>query len=90
MVAVDIRKQGGAAVITIPSSILSTLNLKVGETLELQVQDHALLARPALKTKRKRYTIAELLRGADEESVRALNAETEWAREGAPVGRELL
>ena len=90
MVAVDIRKQGGAAVITIPSAILKRLELEVGTTLELEVQDHSLLARPAIKAKPKRYALAELLKGATEENMKALNAQTDWAREGSPMGRELI
>ncbi len=74
--------------ITIPSASLKQLDWEIGTTLELEVQKDALLAHP-IKTKRKRYTLAELLDGATKQNMRALNAETEWAREGAPVGREL-
>lgn len=88
MVAVDIRKQGGAAIITIPSAILKELDLAVGTKLELEVQDHSFRARPATKT--RRYTLAELLSGVTPENMEALNAETSWAREGSSVGRELI
>jgi antitoxin ChpS len=90
MVAVDVRKQGGAAIITIPSVILKRLELEIGTTLELEVQEHTLLARPVIKTKPKRYRLAELLQGASEENIKALNAQTDWAREGSPTGRELI
>ncbi len=53
--------------------------------------DYRLLDRlfsPA-KEPRRRYTIAELLEGASEESMSQLNAETAWAREGGPIGQEL-
>ncbi|MEI6806696.1 MAG: hypothetical protein WCK49_09365 [Myxococcaceae bacterium] len=42
------------------------------------------------KTKRKRYSFAELMEGATLESIEALNAETAWSLEGTAIGRELL
>lgn len=65
------------------------LNLEVGAVLELDVTNGAFTARPANKAARRRYTLDELLRGVTPKDVEALNAETAWAREGAPVGREL-
>ena len=82
-----IRRQGGAAVMTIPPTLLKLLHLEVGAQLELNVVDGELIARPVLQPVRKRYTLAQLLEGSDE--IAELNAETAWAREGDPVGREL-
>lgn len=90
MITVKIRTQGGAAVITIPSDVLKILNVKVGATLELDVANGAFTARPAHAAIHKRYTLAELLRGVTAEDMAALNADTAWAREGDPVGRELI
>ncbi len=45
-------------------------------------------ARPKAEPKRRRYSLRELLRGATPEAMRRLNAETAWAREGDPAGRE--
>ena len=89
MVSVHIRKQGGAAVITIPSVILKTLDLKVGSALELETKGDCLLAHPVSKKKHKRYSLKELLKGATPENITALNTETSWALEGNPVGKEL-
>jgi antitoxin ChpS len=89
MITVNIRKQGGAAIMTIPADVLKMLNIEVGATLELEVVNGAFTARPAQKATRKRYTLTELLRGVTPEGMAALNAETAWAREGDPVGREL-
>jgi antitoxin ChpS len=89
MVAVDIRKQGGAAVITIPSAILKTLHLGVGERLELEIHDRGLMVRPISGMRKKRYSLDELLQGATPENMKTLNSETEWAREGEAVGLEL-
>jgi antitoxin component of MazEF toxin-antitoxin module len=38
---------------------------------------------------RKRYKLNELLQGATPENLKAFHKETEWAREGESVGREL-
>ena len=90
MITVNIRKQGGAAIITIPSDVLRMLNLEVGSTLQLELASGSFTARPiAAQAKRKRYALSELLRGTAPSDMDALNAETSWAREGEPVGREL-
>ncbi|VVN74020.1 AbrB/MazE/SpoVT family DNA-binding domain-containing protein [Pseudomonas fluorescens] len=82
-----IRRQGGAAVMTIPPTLLKLLHLEVGAQLELNVVDGELIARPVVQPVRKRYTLAELLEGA--EAIAELNAATADTREGDPVGREL-
>lgn len=81
-----IRRQGGAAVMTIPPALLKLLDVEVGAQLELSVTGGELRARP-LEGRRKRYSLSELLEGS--EAMAELNAETAWAREGEPVGREL-
>ncbi|MFO1434260.1 MAG: AbrB family transcriptional regulator [Candidatus Competibacteraceae bacterium] len=89
MITVNIRKQGGAAIMTIPADVLKMLNVEVGAILELEVANGMFTARPVHKATHKRYTLAELLRGITPEDMAALNADTAWAREGDPVGREL-
>ena len=89
MITVNIRKQGGAAIMTIPADVLKILEVQVGSTLEIEVADGAFTARPAQQQTRKHYTLAELLQGVTPEVNETLNAETTWAREGGPVGREL-
>ena len=81
-----IRRQGGAAVITIPPALLKLMDVDVGAHVALSVADGELTARPVLQGK-KRYSLKQLLEGSDE--IRRLTAETEWAREGDPVGREI-
>lgn len=82
-----IRRQGGAAVITLPPTLLRLLHLEVGAQLELDVVDGELIARPVTQPASKRYSLAQLLEGADQ--MAELNAQTATAREGDPVGREL-
>ncbi|RON58595.1 AbrB/MazE/SpoVT family DNA-binding domain-containing protein [Pseudomonas frederiksbergensis] len=82
-----IRRQGGAAVITLPPTLLKLLHLEVGSQLELNVVDGELIARPVVQITRKRYSLDELLQGSEE--LAELNEQTAWARDGDPVGREL-
>ncbi|HWT67931.1 MAG TPA: PbsX family transcriptional regulator [Pseudomonas sp.] len=82
-----IRRQGGAAVITLPPTLLKLLHLDVGAQLELNVVDGELIARPVIEPVRKRYSLAELLEGSEE--MVELNKQTALSREGDAVGREL-
>ena len=82
-----IRKQGGAAVLTIPPALLKMMNLDVGSHVTLSVEQGKLVAQPAVST-RKRYTLAELLEGSAE--MKRLTADTAWAQDGGPVGREIV
>ncbi len=90
MIRVNIRKQGGAAVMTIPASVLKMLNIEAGAKLELDVVQGAFTARPVSKNLRKRYSLQELLRGVTPEQMARLNEQVEWAHEGESVGREHL
>lgn len=90
MMTVNVRKQGGAAVITIPADVLKVIDAAVGTTLELIVRDGAFTARPLKMSGGKRFTLKDLLRGTTPARVAKLNAETAWARQsGAVVGREI-
>lgn len=89
MITVNIRKQGGAAVITIPSDVLKILNLDIGSTLRLDISNEGFAAHP-IREVHQRYTLDELLKGITTQDIRAINEETGWFREGKPVGREML
>ncbi len=89
MLSMPLRKQGGAAIVTIPPSVLKRLDLRIGTELQMDVRDGALVMVPAKPAKRKRYTLAQLLEGATPKAVKALNDDTTWSREGNAVGREL-
>jgi antitoxin ChpS len=89
MSLVSIRRQGGAAIMTIPSEVLKALHLDVGAQIEVAVTADGFTARPTEKPKRRRYSLRELLRGATPDTMRLLQEETAWAHEGGPVGREL-
>jgi antitoxin ChpS len=81
-----IRKQGGAAVVTIPPALLKLMDLEVGAEVSLSVEHGKLVAQPAAAA-RRRYPMAELLKGSA--GMRRLTAETAWAQNGEPVGREI-
>jgi antitoxin ChpS len=74
---------------TIPSEVLKTLQIDVGAEMEIAVAEGGFTARPKLRPSRTRYSLRELLRGATPTAMRELNAGTDWARAGEPVGREL-
>ncbi|HCD82702.1 AbrB/MazE/SpoVT family DNA-binding domain-containing protein [Agrobacterium deltaense] len=86
-VTTRIRRQGGAAIMTIPPALLKMLGLEIGEQLVLAVDNGALVASP-VRPEKKRFTIAELLEGADE--VAAFNAKAREWDELPAVGKEAL
>jgi antitoxin ChpS len=89
MAIVSVRRQGGAAIMTIPAEIVKALGIDVGSKLEIGVSGDAMTARPAAKAARRRFTLRELLRGATPNVMKELHDETAWAREGGSVGREV-
>jgi antitoxin ChpS len=89
MITVDVRKQGGAAVMTIPADVLKTLDIGIGTKLDIDVGNNAFTVRPARQRRRKRHTLKELLRGVTPKKMARLNKETAFAREGDPIGREI-
>jgi antitoxin component of MazEF toxin-antitoxin module len=89
MLSVPLHKKCRAAFVTIPPSVLKSLDLKIGTELQIDVRNEALMMVAATPSKRKRYTLAHLLDGATPKSVKALNDDTAWPREGNLVGREL-
>jgi len=87
MITLNVRKQGGAAVITIPSDVLKLLDIEVGDTLALDISGKKLVIRP-IKEPSKRYSVAELLQGVTAETMKHLKEETEWFSEEESTGRE--
>jgi antitoxin ChpS len=84
---VNVRKQGGAAVVTIPANMLKMLHIDVGSKLELNVSEGVLTARPAVGM--RRYSLSELLQGVTQKRMAELNTKTAWAREGDAIGNEI-
>lgn len=86
-VTTRIRRQGGAAVMTIPPALLKLMGAEIGSELALVVEEGALVASPARPSKR-RYSLAELLEGHD--VLADLGGNTEVLPDDAPTGREAL
>jgi antitoxin ChpS len=89
MITVQIRRQGGAAVVTIPSDLMKMLKVEIGATLQLDIANGELVAKPVRKRGAKRYTLKELMRGATPKVLRELEGDTAWFHEGKAVGREM-
>jgi antitoxin ChpS len=78
------------AIMTIPAEVLKQLAVEVGESLDLEVSDGVMLARPAQTNSRRRLRLSELLDGVTPALARQMAAESAEWHSGAPVGRELL
>ena len=61
MTTVTVRKQYGAAVVTLPREALEKLNIEVGNKLDFDVSDGVLTVRKAVK--RRGYPLLEMLQG---------------------------
>lgn len=88
MLSVTVRKQGGAAIITIPPVLLKQLGIHVGSPLELHIEDHTLVIRPMASRRKKRYSLTQLLEGVTAAKMEKLKQSTKWTEEGPSVGRE--
>ncbi|MHB8370980.1 MAG: AbrB/MazE/SpoVT family DNA-binding domain-containing protein [Leptospirales bacterium] len=89
MMITRIRKQGGAAVVTLPVEVLRQLEAGIGEELIIVVSQNTVTMRRA-HGERRRYSLKELLTNVTAQEMRTIGADTAWAREGEPVGRELI
>lgn len=85
MTQLAIRQSGGANIISIPKAILKTLDLKVGSTLNLSIEDSRIVLTPAVKEP----TLEELLAGSPRENLRLTDEDREWLTE-APTGKEVI
>ena len=88
MITVHVRKQGGAAIMTIPSDVLKMLNLEIGATLALDVTNKGFTAQPVRQKLKKRYTLAELLHGTNKQQMKNIKKKTAWFRDAKSIGRE--
>jgi antitoxin ChpS len=80
-----IRRQGGAAIMTIPMAVLRMAELEIGEEVSLLIEDGRLVVEPMRR--RRRLTMSELLKGSD--VIKKLTADTAWAREDGAIGNEI-
>ena len=79
-----LRKVGGSVMLAVPPAVLELLDLRVGEPVDLAVENGQLVVEPR---RRKRYSLEELLEQCDANA--PLPSGDGWT-DSAPVGRELI
>lgn len=89
MIRTQIRKQGGAAVMTIPANLMRLLDFKMGTSVALKVNHGQLIVCPVQTIVRKRYSLKELLQGVTKQKNTTMKKNTEWFLKLPSVGREL-
>jgi antitoxin ChpS len=83
MTTATLRSLGGSIVLAIPPSLLDSLHLKAGSTVDIRLENNCLTLKPA----RKRYTLDELLVGLTESDTLPMDREFESIQ---PLGCEVL
>ncbi len=89
MMSSYLRKQGGASIVTMPSSVVKMLGIEIGDELVFSVGKDELTLRPVSKKTRKRYSIEELLEGVTPQKMAKLLEETSWSLSGKSIGKEI-
>jgi len=85
MITTNLRKVGGSLMFAVPPALLGLIELQVGETVSVKVENGCLVVEPL---GHPRYTLDELLVQCNE-SLTASQEERDWI-DAMPVGRELL
>ncbi len=81
----NLRKVGGSIMLAIPPVLLSLLNLKDKDIVNIDIKDDQIIIRPG---KRLNYTLDDLLAQCDEDCI-VTDEDREWD-DANPVGNELL
>lgn len=84
-----LRQQGGAAVLTVPMSILQQMGWHIGNQIQLEPQGDSVLLTPAKRKPRGRKTVSELLSGIDSQEIAELNADIAELSQSEPTGKEV-
>ena len=84
MIQLTIRQAGGANIVSIPKAILNTLNLHVGSTLNLVIEDTKIVLTPSAKTQ----TLEDLLAHSPREKLKMTSEDQQWLS-AEPKGREI-
>ncbi len=81
----NLRRVGGSTMLAVPTAYLEQLHIKVGSTVNMEVDNGRLIIEP--KNKHRRYTLDELL--ANYTPVEMTDEDGVWL-DSPPVGKELL
>lgn len=81
----SVQKWGNSMALRIPSATLKAWGVSEGDSVELTLQDDALVVRP----RRKRYTLDELLAKCDKKNMAPTAQDRLWLN-SPPVGKEVL
>ena len=81
---VKIAKWGNSLGVRLPGAVLADTALAAGSTVEITAEGGELRLKPVKPTKRKRYTLDDLLKGVTPETV---HPELDY---GPDLGREVI
>lgn len=79
---VSIKKWGNSAGMLVPAALMNELELQVGQEMDMQVIDGALVIKPV----KKRYSLQQLLDGCDSEA--PATTDDNWENM-PPAGKEV-
>lgn len=81
-----LRQQGGATVLTVPTTIIKQMGWQIGSKIELQAQGETVVLRPLKRQAKGQKSVSELLAGIDSQEIQQLNTDI---AELKPVGKEV-
>lgn len=85
MYQTSLRKVGGSTMLTVPPSVLNTMELGAGSRVDLAVDNGRLIVQPVT---RPRYSLDELIAQCDPSAPTPAEDQA-WLEDG-PVGNELI
>lgn len=74
MATISIRRSGGASIVSLPKSILSTLGLDIGSKLDLSIDDGQIVLKPI----EEELTLEDVLAGSPKERLQLLEEDRVW------------
>ena len=84
MPQLSIRQSGGANIVSIPKSVVESLGLRVGSTLDLSVENDRIILSPS----DEEMTLEWLLEGSPVENLKQTEEDQHWLN-AAPKGNEI-
>ena len=88
MIQIKARKQGGAVIITIPAGLLKLRDIKAVDALDLDVLPDGFVIRK-VKPAHRQGTLADLLEGVIQETIKEFNGQVAPAMTAEIVARTI-